>query len=216
MCVHIDVYLQPRSPVLQVDSFSEPEEHMLHTQQHILSPASWFTPTLTSPPLVTISLLFYVYASYLFAKQVHLHHCVQIPHISDVMRCSSFWLTLLSTTSFRSTCVCCKYSAISFLFTVEQSSAVYYEYIYVRMCIYMYTHTHLFPSINGHLGCFYLSAIVNNCCYEHQDACIFSKAKRFDWQGKKSFSCSQGRYRGQLEAVVRVSCKLNHDLIAVP
>ena len=35
--------------------------------------------------------------------------------------------------------------------------------MHIRMYVhYMYTHAHLFPTINGHLGCFYLLAIVNS------------------------------------------------------
>ena len=38
---------------------------------------------------------------------------------------------------------------------------IYHTHLYVY--IYMYTHTHLIhSSIDGHLGCFCVSAIVNN------------------------------------------------------
>ena len=120
-------------------------------------PISQIIPPRPSPPTPTYPLGVHTFILYICVSTSALqtgssepffytaHICINIWYLFF-----SFWLTSLCMTVSRSIHISIN-GRISFLFMAELYSIVY-------MCHIFFIH----PSVNGHLGCFYVLAIVNS------------------------------------------------------
>ena len=104
-------------------------------------------------PLLTMSLLSMSVCLFLFYKWAHLYLFFQIPHISNIIWYLSFsvWLTSLCMIISRSIQVAAN-GIISFFF----------DGWVIFHCIYIYHIFFNYSSVNEHLGCFHVLAIVNS------------------------------------------------------
>ena len=125
--------------------------HSISTSLHLLIPTS--TPSLPHPPPPWQPSVCSLCPWFCFCF-IDKFICVifQIPHISDIIwyLSFSFWLTSLSMII----CSCIHVAVngiISFLFMAVWYSIVYMYHIF-------FTHS----SVDGHLGCFHVLAIVNS------------------------------------------------------
>ena len=114
-----------------------------------LIPSSWFIPLSKVSPLVTISL--FLISIFLFCKEVHLYHFLKWDYTYELWSYLFFyvWLTLHSIIYSRANHVAVN-RIILFLL-----------YGWIVFFVYMYHILFIHSSVDGHLGCFYVLAIVN-------------------------------------------------------
>ena len=99
-------------------------------------------------PLITIGLFSMLVGLFLFCKYIHLYYLFKILHLHDIIRYLTVSLSLMISCSVHPCCYRWHYFILLWL------NISFYIYIYGIFFIH--------SSVDGHLGCFHVSALVNS------------------------------------------------------